>query len=70
MKGSSWNIQVGLKSNNKCLYKRKAEGDLRQKRRRDYDHGGRAWSDSLIHKSINADSYQNLEEARNGMQSG
>lgn len=28
---SSWSIQVGHKSNGKCLYKRKAMGDLREK---------------------------------------
>ena len=33
MKGSSWKIQVGRKPSNKYLYKRKAEANLRQKRR-------------------------------------
>lgn len=52
---------MGLKSSNKCLYKRKAEANLRQKRR-EHNHGGRDWNDSLIHKSLSADNYQNLEE--------
>ena len=54
---------MGLKSSNKCLYKRKPEANLRQKRR-EYNHGGRDWNDSLIHKSVSADRYQNLEEQR------
>ena len=67
MKRSFQNFWVGSKSNDKCSYERKAETDLRQNRRKQCDQGGRVWSDSLIHKSINADSHQNLEVAKDGI---
>lgn len=35
---SSWIIQMGSKSNDRCLYERKAEGDLNTWRKRSCKH--------------------------------
>ena len=43
---------MGLKCNNKCPYERKAEGDYRQKRRRQCDQRGRDWSDAATELGI------------------
>ena len=60
MRRSSWLKKMGPKSNDKCPYKRKAEGDLRQRRRQcDHSDGG------CSHKSRNAKSHQKLQEANN-----
>lgn len=38
-----WVIRAGSKCHHQCPYKGRAEGDLRQSRRRMGDHGGKDW---------------------------
>ena len=55
--------QVGPKSNDKCSYKRKTKGDLRKKRRRPCEDGGRNWRDA-------ATSHEMPETTRNEKRQG
>ena len=68
---SFWITQLGPKSDEKCLNKRKTEGDLRQTREEDTDTQKRWYRDAsrdwrkFGHKPGNAWNHEKLEEARN-----
>ena len=68
---SFWITQLGPKSDEECLNKRKTEGDLRQMRKEDtdtqkswYRDASRDWR-KFGHKPGNAWNHEKLEEARN-----
>ena len=68
---SFWITQLGPKSDEKCLNKRKTEGDLRQRREEDTDTQKRWYRDAsrdwrkFGHKPGNAWNHKKLDEARN-----
>lgn len=51
MRTSSCKIQMVVKSNDKCPYRRKVERDLRQKKRQ-CDHRGKDWSEATTNQGI------------------
>lgn len=72
---SFWIIQLDHKSNGKCLYKRKAVGDLREKKekKRREERGVKREAEIAMmprNKPRITNSHRKLEEARTGFSPG